>query len=138
MQVALVPPVLDAPRFVTVEDAQPTGLDGGVVWFEEIDDVSVAEMVVGCHCLVRREDLPEHTVMLDDSTDIAGWPVTDVRAGSLGIVAEIREMPGQMMLVVERPDGSELLVPLVDEFLSQVDEESEQLVVDLPAGLLDL
>ena len=62
----------------------------------------------------------------------------DMRAGSLGAVLCIREMPGQLMLVVERPDGSELLIPLVDEFLVQVDEEEGRLIVDLPSGLLDL
>ena len=138
MEVALVPPVLAAPRFVTVEAVQPSGLDGGVVWFREIESVSIAEMVVGCHCLVSRDVLPQHTVMIDDALDVEGWPVRDMRAGSLGAVLCIREMPGQLMLVVERPDGSELLIPLVDEFLVQVDEEEGRLIVDLPSGLLDL
>lgn len=138
MEVALVPPVLDAPRFVTVESAQPSGLDGGLVWFREIESVSVAEMVVGCHCLVRRESLPEHTVMIDDRLDVAGWPVVDCALGTLGTVSSIQEMPGQLMLVVERADGSELLIPLVDEFLDAVDEDAQQLVVNVPAGLLDL
>lgn len=138
MQVALVPPVLDAPRYVTVEAAQESGLDGGVVWFEEIESIDVAELVVGCHCLIRREDLPEHTVMLDESTNIAGWDVVDQNAGHLGLVQEIREMPGQLMLVVDRADQTELLVPLVDEFVRQVDEEGQQLLLCLPAGLLAL
>ena len=57
MQVRLVPPVLDAPRSVKV--ASVSAVDDGcaVVAFSEVTDASVAEALVGCHCLVGRSAL---------------------------------------------------------------------------------
>ena len=36
------------------------------------------------------------------------------------------------------PEGGEALIPLVDEFIVDVDEDDRRIDVSLPAGLLDL
>ena len=58
MEVAFVPPVLDVPRRATVSAIEEQGLDL-IVFFEGVEDRSTAEALAGCHCLVRRADLPE-------------------------------------------------------------------------------
>ena len=141
LEVSLVPPVLDAPRRVVVADAEPNGPDGGVVWFEEVADADAAKVLVGCHCLARREDvrgLATRAVVDGSELDVAGWETYDEDEGYLGLVVEVREMPGQLMLVIDRQTCSELLVPLVDEFVAEIDESSHALRLSLPAGLLEL
>jgi 16S rRNA processing protein RimM len=39
---------------------------------------------------------------------------------------------------VKRPDGSEVLIPFVKQFVPTVDVAAGRVVVDPPAGLLDL
>ena len=44
----------------------------------------------------------------------------------------------QPLLTVRRAEGGEALIPLVDEFIVDVDEDGRRIDVSLPAGLLDL
>lgn len=141
MEVRLVPPVLDAPRCVTVADAQSQSVDGGVVRFDGVDDADTAKLLVGCHCLVSRElvhELTQRVVVDDEELDIVGWEAYDEESGYLGTVIEIREMPGQMMIIIDRCTCNPLMVPLVDEFISSINEDERTLVLSVPAGLLAL
>jgi 16S rRNA processing protein RimM len=38
---------------------------------------------------------------------------------------------------VERPDGSEVMIPFVEEIVTSVDLETQQAVIDPPPGLID-
>ena len=67
-----------------------------------------------------------------------GWSVHDERAGYVGEVVEVAERATQPLLTVRRAEGGEALIPLVDEFIVDVDEDDRRIDVSLPAGLLDL
>lgn len=139
MEVALVPPVLDAPRNVTVELLQPRSDEEAVVFFKEVKGVDVAEMLVGCHCLVRRAEVAEELAELEsDLPSWEGWQVYDASAGFVGEVADIEDRPLQPLLVVARAGATEALIPLVEEFIVRVDEEARRIDLRLPAGLLDM
>jgi 16S rRNA processing protein RimM len=56
----------------------------------------------------------------------------------LGTVADVLHPPGGDLLVVRRPDGSELLVPFVRAIVPSVDLQARTIVVDPPDGLLEL
>lgn len=142
LEVAFVPPVLDAPRRARVESVQPTGGDMCTVRFSEVSDIDTATLLVGCHCLVRRVDLPKGELRLAAPL-WEGWGVSDVNAGFIGEVEGIEDRAVQPLLVVrssaaEGADARRILIPLVEEFLVDVDEEDLLITVDLPAGLLDL
>lgn len=139
MSLALVPPVLDAPRNVTVESLQMRGDSEALVFFEEVTDADVAEALVGCHCLARRNE-----VELSDFEDARGflswegWRVFDAAEGYVGIVSAIDDRPYQPLLVVAREGASDALIPLVEDFLVSVDEEEKRIDMKLASGLLDL
>ena len=65
--------------------------------------------------------------------------VVDAEAGTIGTAVAINEMPGQHLLEVAR-EGQEgtVLIPVVDEFLEGVDEQTRCIYVNVPQGLLDL
>ncbi|WP_165048054.1 MULTISPECIES: ribosome maturation factor RimM [unclassified Adlercreutzia] len=138
-RVALVPPVLDAPRDVTVARISPRSEGEALVFFEEVETADVAELLVGCHCLMRRDevDLPSPDAA-SDLPSWEGWSVHDVRAGRVGEVEAVEDRPLQPLLVVARAGGSPALVPLVEEFVVRIDEDARRIELDCPAGLLDL
>jgi 16S rRNA processing protein RimM len=55
----------------------------------------------------------------------------------IGRIKEISHLPYQDLLVVERPDGSEVMVPFVAEIVPEIDLELQRAVVTPPPGLLD-
>ena len=164
MEVAFVPPVLDAPRRARVAWVRAEGgaLEG-VVGFEGVEGIGAASPLVGCHCLVRRSDLPQDALAGAGAHAWAGFAVFDARAGFVGHVEGVREKPAQRLLEVARADAASegvvgcadasgaagegamparsaapVLVPLVDALVVRVDEQARRIDVDLPDGLLDL
>lgn len=136
MEVAFVPPVLDAPRRATVGAIEEQGLDL-IVFFEGVEDRSTAEALAGCHCLVRRADLPEGALAVG-SRGLVGWSVRDEAAGFAGTVSAVIENPGQTLLELAGDDGRTALVPLVDDFVASFDEDARAIELSAPAGLFDL
>ncbi len=135
MEVAFVPPVLDAPRRAHVAEAVQQG-DAFYVTFDEVADRSTAELLAGCHCLVRRADLPEGALAAG-SRGLVGWTVRDA-SGFSGTITAVIENPGQMLLELASEDGGTALLPLVDDFIDGIDKDARIIDVDAPAGLFDL
>ena len=144
MEVALVPPQEDLPRRVHVAACDDEGAGMGVVRFAEVSDVECARALVGLHCLVKREALPEAAagvaaaIAAVGGAGLVGWAVRDAREGLLGTVAGIEEKPAQSLLSVACPDGATLLIPLVDEFIASIDEDAREITMELPVGLTQL
>lgn len=139
MAVALVPPVLDAPRSVTVASVDLRKDNEGLVFFNEVEDAHTAEMLVGCHCLVPKTDVEEEMLALEQLlVSWEGWRAIDEQAGFEGEVVSVEDRPAQSLLVLRRVDGSEAYVPLVDEFVAEVDEDERCIYLTCPAGLFDL
>lgn len=140
LEVAFVPPQIDAPRRARVASVTVEGRDFHLVMFEGIDSIDVAERLAGCSCLVRRADLPEGVLALaSEAGGLAGFEVHDQQTGLVGLVEEVVENPGQCLLSVKPAAGGQsVLIPLVDAFVVGLDEDARRIDVALPAGLLDL
>ncbi|NPD32438.1 16S rRNA processing protein RimM [Berryella wangjianweii] len=138
MEVAFVPPRLDAPRRARVERVWNERERSAQVSFEGIDDPSVAADLVGCQCLVRTADL-DLDRLRDDPVSWSGWEVVDVVYGPLGRVSDVIENPGQTLVEVDAPGRDRpLLIPAVDAFIRAVDVEAGRIEVSVPEGLLHL
>ena len=137
MGVAFVPPQLDAPREARITLIREIADDSFEVEFDAVSDEETARALVGCHCLVRIADLGE----LPLETEAAfwdGWHVQTVAGEVVGDIVDLVENPGQALLEVARPQGKTAYIPLVDAFITDVDDEACTITVDLPEGLLDL
>ncbi|MFF8608138.1 ribosome maturation factor RimM [Streptomyces sp. NPDC015346] len=55
----------------------------------------------------------------------------------VGRITEISHLPSQDLFIVERPDGTELMIPFVEEIVTDIDLELQRAVIDPPPGLID-
>lgn len=55
----------------------------------------------------------------------------------VGRITEITHLPSQDLFIVERPDGSEVLIPFVEEIVASIDLDQQRAVIDPPPGLID-
>ncbi|WP_413759121.1 ribosome maturation factor RimM [Streptomyces sp. MMBL 11-3] len=55
----------------------------------------------------------------------------------VGRITEISHLPSQDLFVVERPDGTELMIPFVEEIVTEIDLAEQRAVIDPPPGLID-
>lgn len=94
-----------------------------LVKFEGVDEMNDAILLKNKVVFAKRQDLP-----LDEGAafiaDMIGLDV--FRSGSdekLGKLCDVIESVASDIYVVKRPDGSEVLVPAVDEFIDEIDVE---------------
>jgi len=106
--------------------------------FEGYDDRGAAERLRGV-LLVAEVDPAERPEDPEEFFDhqLVGVTVRTVAGEVVGAVHEVLHLPGQDVLAVRRPDGSEVLVPFVRSIVPTVDLAGAGIVVDPPPGLLD-
>lgn len=69
--------------------------------------------------------------------EVIGFIIKDVNFGYVGIVKGINDTTSQALFEIDR-DGVEILIPINDEFIKEVDRKNKTIVVDTPEGLIDL
>jgi|SRR5215213_2857302 len=101
------------------------------------DDVEIAKELVGVEFAV-----PESERVLLPADHYYDWELEGctVKVGddSIGQVNSVLKTGGAEILVVTDNSGKELLIPLADSIVVEVDPARKTIVVDPPEGLLDL
>jgi 16S rRNA processing protein RimM len=70
--------------------------------------------------------------------DLVGLAATGVDGTPLGTVTDVLHPPGPAVLVLDRGEAGEALVPFVHEIVPIVDLAAGHLVIDPPEGLFDI
>jgi 16S rRNA processing protein RimM len=115
-----------------VRTAQPKG-GFAVFSLGGIDTPEVAKEWSGASVSVLREELPppeegEYYVM-----DLIGCEVVDAAGIRVGEIVGVEEGPAHDWLAIRREDG-ETLLPMVSEFIREVDVAERRIVVAPPEG----
>jgi 16S rRNA processing protein RimM len=101
-----------------------------------IADRNLAERLVGQFVQVPREEavsLPPGSYYL---FQLVGLRVVTQTGEKLGVIREVLETGANDVYVVQRPDGSDLLLPAIPDVVLSVDLEQGQMLVHLLDGLL--
>lgn len=119
---------LQVPFFIL--DFSPKG-SRAVVHLNDVHNLTDAEELVGrtVYADVELED--------DDELDFTGWVIVD-RGRRIGICTGLEDIPGNPCLEVQVECSSEsagVLIPLHEDFIVEVDEDSRTLSLNLPDGL---
>lgn len=109
-----------------------------LVTFDGIADRTMAESLRGSWLTVDSSTSPEPGADEFWDHDLVGLDAVSVTGDPLGVVEDVVHPPGAPLLVVRRPDGTEALVPFVQEIVPTVDVAGHRLVVDPPEGLFEL
>ncbi|HVV76183.1 MAG TPA: ribosome maturation factor RimM [Mycobacteriales bacterium] len=109
-----------------------------LVRFENVPDRSAAEALQGTLLVA---DSVTSRVGDDEEFwdhDLIGLAAATTDGVTIGSVADVLHPPGPAVLVVDRGEAREALIPFVTEIVPTVDLEAGRVVVDPPDGLLDL
>jgi 16S rRNA processing protein RimM len=110
-----------------------------VLSFEGVPDRNAVELLRNTMLVaeVDPDELPEDPEEYYDH-QLEGLKVRSVEGVELGVVEQMVHSPAQDLFVIRRPDGGELLLPFIAEFVPEVDLEGGVVLVDPPEGLLAL
>ncbi len=109
-----------------------------IIKLEEVDSRDAALELAGKPILLRKEDVAEGPAESPFGLhELEGFLITDRTLGELGLIEEVIELPQQIMAILPY-QGREVLIPLNDQFILEIDEENRRIRMDLPEGLLEL
>lgn len=102
-----------------------------------VDDINDAENLRNKILTVPREELgelPEGTYYI---CDLLGCMVETVEGRVLGKICDIIKTGSNDVYVVEDDDKKQVLIPVIDEVVKQVDLENKHITVEPLKGLID-
>lgn len=115
--------------------------DTVIIKFEGVDDQSKASNLVG-----RSVYYPKAALASADSTDgmlasyksLTGYHVTDATGVTIGTVSAVDNSSANTLLAIERPDGTEVIVPYHDDFLVDFAPSDRRISLRFPPDILIL
>lgn len=107
------------------------------VKFEEISTEEDAIALLKSDVYLPLELLPKLEGNKFYFHEVIGFIIKDVNFGNVGIVKGINDTTSQALFEIDR-DGVEILIPINDEFIKEVDRKNKTIVVETPQGLIDL
>ncbi len=112
------------------------------VKFESTTDKEEATILANKEVYLTKEEIsqyfaiPEKDVFsLEDETDVTGFTIFDSNHGTIGTIEGVYEVAEQLLVQVTY-QGHEVMIPLNNETLKQVDDNEKVIYVNLPEGLL--
>lgn len=106
------------------------------VTFEELTPQE-ATALVGCDLYLPLDILPK----LDGNRfyyhEVIGWRVIDSVKGDIGTIASVIDYPAQALFQIMKND-KEILIPIIDQVIDNVDREEKTMYITAPNGLIDL
>ena len=116
------------------------GTSSFIVKFEDVDNKEAAVKIRASPIFMKRADLKywEEKVEVElVYSHCTGYQVIDVNDGELGKLSEVVEYPQQelgLMII----NGKEILIPLNEHTIQNIDKVKKELTVEMPAGILDV
>jgi len=109
-----------------------------VVTLEGVSSVNEAETLRGLELRIPADALHPLEAGAYYVHDLEGCAVVTVTGDEIGRVVGVQFGSGAPLLRVSDAGGGEVLVPLAEAIVRQVDPAGRRIVIDPPAGLLEL
>ncbi|MGB0896176.1 MAG: ribosome maturation factor RimM [Flavobacteriaceae bacterium] len=104
---------------------------------EEIDTEEDAEALLKSELYLPLSILPKLEGNKFYYHEIIGFTMIDENYGDVGTIEHVDTTGAQELFVVDS-NGSEVLIPVNDEFIKKVDRVQQQIIVNTPEGLIEL
>lgn len=109
----------------------------GNFYFDDVDHIDKAQVLVKKKIYQPLTKMPDRSDDEFHYNDLKGYLVFDETHGELGEIIEVNEYPQQFVATVSYK-GQEILFPLNEDMIVEIDEDEATILVDLPEGLLDI
>ena len=105
--------------------------------FDDVTDEADADALMKCDLYLPLDLLPK----LDGNKfyfhEIIGYQLIDENFGAVGTVKGVNDSTAQALFEVDR-NGIEILIPMNDDFITNLDRVAKTITVNTPPGLIEL
>lgn len=124
------------PFFISEEGLRFRNNESAIIKFDLVNSQVKAKELLGCKLFVFNDDIIETEVTEIDS-ELIGMMVIDNKSGEIGTISRIDDFSGNVVITVVHP-RAEILIPLSDNIILNIDKENKKLFLDCPVGLIDI
>lgn len=107
------------------------------VQFEDVHSEKDADAILKSDVYLPTSLLPKLTGNKFYYHEVVDFMLEDQNFGAVGKIISINDSTAQPLFVVERKD-SEILIPMIDDFIQKVDRKNKKVIVDTPEGLIEM
>ncbi|WP_298391747.1 ribosome maturation factor RimM [Flavobacterium sp.] len=107
------------------------------VKFEDVDNEEQADEIINCDIYLPLTMLPKLEGNKFYFHEVIGFEIEDQRLGVFGKIVSINDTSAQPLFEVVN-GNVEILVPMIDQFLVQIDRDNKKVIMDLPEGLVEM
>ncbi|TDO19260.1 ribosome maturation factor RimM [Pedobacter duraquae] len=109
----------------------------GNFYFDDIDHIDKAQALVRKKIYLPLDKMPDTSDDDFSYMDLKGYIATDQTHGELGEIIEVNEYPQQFVATVHYK-FTDVLFPLNEDIIVEIDEDEGTILLDLPDGLLEI
>ncbi len=126
---------LPVPFFI--ESFSRKGTNRALARLTGVKNLQDAEELVGKDIFAKPDGINEYESADDGLTveDLIGWTLKDADGNAVGEITDYEDIPGNTCLYVDTK-GGQVMIPLHEDLILSVDEDSESISVSIPEGLI--
>ena len=107
------------------------------VKFEDVENEEEADKLINKEIYLPLSSLPKLEGNKFYYHEVIGFEIEDQRVGVFGIIQSINDTSAQPLFEVLN-GNVEILIPMIDAFLVQIDRENKKVIMNLPEGLIEM
>ncbi|WP_027138360.1 ribosome maturation factor RimM [Gaetbulibacter saemankumensis] len=107
------------------------------VQFEDVTSEADADALIKSEVYLPLDLLPKLEGNKFYFHEIIGFKMEDKNYGTVGTIVGVNDTTAQALFEVEN-NGKQILIPMNDEFILEVNRDKKTVTVDTPEGLIDL
>lgn len=107
------------------------------VKFEDVSSEQDADAILKAGVYLPIKLLPKLTGNKFYYHEVIGFTMVDEGFGEVGIIEHINDKAAQPLFEVDK-DGTDIFIPMIDEFILKIDRENKRVEVKTPKGLIEM
>lgn len=119
-----------------IEDIQYRGANTFVIKFQDVDEEE-AKSLIKAELYLPMSELPPLTGNRFYFHEVIGFKVIDEEKGDIGVCRDFIDISHHPIMQIDH-EGTEILIPAIDEIFKNVDRENKQIHIAAPEGLIDV
>jgi 16S rRNA processing protein RimM len=114
-----------------------TSKNTAFVYFEDVEEIEKAQKLVNSKLFLPLTSLPALEGNKFYFHEVGGFDLIDQNFGKIGPINQILDYPNQALFQAFY-NQKEVLIPINDRFIVNVDREKKEILLNLPEGLIQV
>lgn len=118
-----------------IQSIEAIAEDMALLQLEDVDTKEKASALARTALMVPADDV--EIIDAEEWNDLVGYFLVDKNMGLIGKIDQLVEMPQQILAELHY-QGKDILVPLHDDLILEVDDLEKKIIMELPEGYFDI